>query len=86
MKTKFNYNFENILQSAAIIHNSSPHAATGNTPYFLLFGVEPTMPHWQEIQQQEKNIENRNLRRKEEQKKIIYKKLLAADNELKIIK
>eukprot|EP01066_Platyproteum_vivax_P017697 Platyproteum_vivax@DN7417_c0_g1_i2.p1 len=40
---------EQILDEAALVHNSTPHVSTKESPYCMLFGLEPTMPGWQEL-------------------------------------
>lgn len=42
--------FNECMQLVATLHNTSSHAATDNTPFYLLFGFEATLPGWQEIQ------------------------------------
>lgn len=39
--------FEYVLPHATQIHNACPHSATGQSPFYLLFGMEPTLPGWQ---------------------------------------
>lgn len=49
--------FEDTLLLASSIHNNSPHTATNNTPFFMLFGFKPTLPGRQGLQQQSKSLE-----------------------------
>lgn len=53
-------NFEELLQLAVDVHNSSPHLAHGRSPYFYLFGMEPQLPGWQRFQSQRKEIDIRH--------------------------
>ena len=41
--------FEQAVEDAAVVHNATPHSATGESPYFMLFGCEPTLPGWQQL-------------------------------------
>lgn len=34
-----------------MLYNISLHGATDNTPFYLVFGFETTMPGWQGMQQ-----------------------------------
>ena len=41
--------FSRALRNATVIHNAAPHSATGESPYFALFGTECVMPGWQAL-------------------------------------
>ena len=43
--------FPEELNDAVIVHNAVPHAATGHSPNYLLFGFELTLPGWQKYRQ-----------------------------------
>ncbi len=74
--------FEEILQAAVRIHNSSPHTATGQSPFFYLFGCEPTIPGWQGLQAQNKDMEVRHHSVQEERAKTAYRKSLMEESQL----
>lgn len=86
LEKDFQLTFEDSLQLAASIHNSAPHRSTSNTPFFMLFGFEPTLPGWQGIQQQPKDAETRNLIRKQEKAKVLYRGLLEQQSDGKLTK
>lgn len=35
--------------AGSLVHNSTPHPATGMSPYSFLFGVEPILPGWESL-------------------------------------
>ena len=37
------------LQDAVLAYNSTPHSATGESPFFCLFGFEAALPGWQKF-------------------------------------
>lgn len=74
--------FEETLQIAAVIHNSSPHMATGCSPYYYLFGMEATLPGWQGLQHQDKCLSSRHLKRREERLKAIYRESLMQEQQV----
>lgn len=39
--------FEAAVALAVAVHNSCPHSALGVSPFYSLFGFEPTLPGWQ---------------------------------------
>ena len=39
--------FEQALADAITVHNSTPHPATGESPFCCMFGMEPAFPGWQ---------------------------------------
>lgn len=44
--------FDDALYTAVSVHNSCPHSATGVSPFYALFGFEPTLPGWQKYRDQ----------------------------------
>jgi transposase InsO family protein len=38
-----------VLRDAVLVHNATPHVATGVSPYCSLFGCEPVFPGWQQL-------------------------------------
>lgn len=73
--------FEEALLLASSIHNSSPHTATNNTPFFILFGFEPTLPGWQRLQQQNKSLKQRGLVKNQEKARNTYRNLLMQEEQ-----
>eukprot|EP01071_Lankesteria_metandrocarpae_P012352 Lankesteria_metandrocarpae@DN5742_c0_g1_i1.p1 len=48
--------FGQVLESAVAVHNACPHYAHGASPFFALFGFEPTLPGWQKYWDQHDGI------------------------------
>ena len=42
--------FEEALACAVTVHNATPHVATGESLYCMMFGLEPVLPSWQRFQ------------------------------------
>lgn len=78
--------FEDVLRHATQIHNACPHSATAQSPFYLLFGMEPTLPGWQGLQIQSKDAETRLLRVAEHRGKALVKQRLMADEQLTLVK
>ena len=36
--------FEEALACAVDVHNTTPHISVGETPFFMMFGMEPCFP------------------------------------------
>ncbi len=47
---QYKMSFANALHHATLIHNATPHASTGHSPFFFLHGFEPTLPGLQSFQ------------------------------------
>lgn len=43
------FSVEEIISYICLTHNSTPHVATGETPFYLLTGTEFVLPNLQEI-------------------------------------
>lgn len=82
----FEDKFEDVLRCATQIHNACPHSATGQTPFYLLFGMEPTLPGWQGLQPQQKDAETRSLRVLENRGRALARQRLLADEQLVVTK
>lgn len=78
--------FEDVLRYATQIHNACPHSATGQSPFYLLFGMEPTLPGWQGLQSQRKDEDTRLLKLAEHRGKAMVKQQLLADGQLTLVK
>lgn len=76
--------FEDHLREAVQVHNACPHVATNQSPYYLLFGMEPTMPGWQSLQWQEKAVEVRVPKLQEHRKKEMVRLMLLKDEHLRL--
>jgi transposase InsO family protein len=53
--------FPAALRDATMVHNSIPHVHTGQTPNFMIFGMELAMPGWQKYQRAASEREARAL-------------------------
>jgi hypothetical protein len=70
--------FNDILNDITIVHNSIPSLVHGQSPFFVLFGFEPTFPGWQRL----KSIsdpEKRILSRSEVRHRILIRSSLIQD-------
>lgn len=38
--------FGELLQHALLVHNAVPHVSTGESPFYLLTGMDPAIPGW----------------------------------------
>lgn len=38
--------FEDVVQAGFLVHNAVPHTSTGESPFFLLTGEDPSIPGW----------------------------------------
>lgn len=74
--------FETILADVTMVHNSIPTTTNGHSPFFILFGLEPTFPGWQCLKQ-EISEDSRTITRSEARHRLILKsELVARDVEL----
>lgn len=39
--------FQDLLQYAMLAHNCVPHVSTGESPFYLLTGIDPRLPGWE---------------------------------------
>ena len=73
-----NESFDDAISSAVSVHNACPHSALGVSPYFALFGFEPTLPGWQKYRNQHDD-KLRELRREEIRQQQMLKAQLDRD-------
>lgn len=72
---QFGGKLEDALAAAVSVHNSCPHSATGVSPYYALFGMEPTFPGWQKYRQQD-DAQLRQLQQQEHRNRALLKSVL----------
>lgn len=71
------------LEDAVAIHNTTPHSMTGLSPFFMMFGAEPTLPGWSKYRDSDPS--NKELLR-ETRLRALYSKLLLHDEQAVIQK
>lgn len=74
-----NSNFSEALSAAVAVHNSCPHSSLGVSPFFAMFGFEPTLPGWQKYRNQHDDA-LRSLRLTELRQKQLLKAQLDREN------
>lgn len=79
LESSMDLTFEEAIRYIVQIHNSAPHTATGHSPYFYLFGMEPTLPGWQGLQSQDKERVSRHAKVSEAQTQHLVKLKLEAE-------
>ena len=77
--------FDEALSSSVTIHNSCPHCTTGYTPYYLLYGFEPTLPGWQSIQRRNEENKERLTTLKEVRGREMCRFILDKDENLRLV-
>lgn len=74
--------FQEALADAECIHNATPHATTGESPYASLFGFEPTLPGWQTFARRESVTDRREILRQKRQLAMLRVKLVSEERKL----
>jgi transposase InsO family protein len=72
--------FEDALQDAITVHNSTPHSATGYSPNYGMFGMELALPGWQKYRREAKDSTMRFVGLREERRKLACRKILEEEN------
>ena len=71
--------FSEALSAATAVHNSAPHSATGQSPFYQLFGFEPCLPGWQAFSNR-RDVDAQRHQLLEQRYKALLKDSLQRDN------
>lgn len=74
--------FQEALADAESIHNATPHASTGESPYASLFGFEPTLPGWQAFAKRDTVEERKEKLSQKRQLAMLRAKLVSEERKL----
>jgi Integrase zinc binding domain/Integrase core domain/RNase H-like domain found in reverse transcriptase len=75
-------NLEEAVEDAVLVHNATPNAFTGQSPYYAIYGNEFIFPGWQRLAPTESTLRSQYVRNELRLQGMVYERLIKEQRQL----